>query len=210
MIIMVLCTVSYQIAAQSDFGFELKWNTCLTKNSGLLLGGSWGLGGYAINGEDDPITHGYSLGIVYNLNERNLVKLHFGKHQNGRILDLTVYDDVGSSYSYTAVDEPYNYFQIAPSYMYRILNNKVIIPVELGVNINMTINEKDIFFVDINKFNFDIEMSTGVDYVLFPDFIIGLHGVYTRYLNEYQDKETVSGSYKPVQFGLECSLLFEW
>jgi len=193
--------------AQPGFEFEVKVGSFKTENSGQLIGGGGGLQYYFITKEDDPISWCYSIGLVCKLNERHLLKLHVGKHRNGRIFDATLYDDVfgGPDNIYTALDMPYYYLQIAPSYSYRILNKKVIIPIEIGININKNINEDYVFLVGLNKYNFDYEISSGLQYKIIDQIILGVHGVFTDNLTEYQDKETVYGTFKPLMFGIEFS-----
>ena len=164
-----------------------------------------------ISNEDNLITSGYSFGLVYRLNERNILKMHFGRHHNGHVIDLDYYDDEfgGPDESFNAVGVPYNYFQIAPSYAYRILNKKIIIPVEIGINFNQRIKEKDIFWVGINEINFDYEIGTGLEYRILQHFLAGIHGIYTGYLDEYQDKHSEWGTFKPQQYGIELSVQYE-
>ena len=196
--------------AQSAFGFEAKVGMFKTENSGEIMGGGQCCSWYEITKEDDPITWSYSLGLIYKLNERNLLKLHFGRHQNGRILDAILYDDVfgGPDQVYTSIDQPYHYFQIAPSYSYRILNKKFIIPVEIGININKRVKEAWIFLVGIDEYNFDYEISSGVQYKILDRVLLGVHGVFTDNLSEYQHKETVWGTYEPLMFGIEFSVAY--
>ncbi|MGB4847104.1 MAG: hypothetical protein WBP41_04250 [Saprospiraceae bacterium] len=198
------------VSAQSKFGIEFKLSRVKTENSGKLIGGGSCCSFYTITREGDAMTSGFSIGGVYKLNERNLLKLHFGRHQNGRVIDLTDYDDTGSSNSYTGVNVLYRYFQIAPSYTYRIINKKFVIPVEIGVNINRSANNIDVFYVAVNGYNFDYKIGTGLQYRFIPHFLIGLNGIYTGNINEYQDKYFEWGTFKPKQFGMEVSVLYEW
>jgi hypothetical protein len=101
-------------AGQSRWGIEVKGSRFNTTNSGQLKGGNYGEGSYTILEEGDLITYSQSLGVVYRINERNLVKLHLGSHQNGRVLSLTTCTDTGCE-TYYDVNEVYQYFQIALS-----------------------------------------------------------------------------------------------
>ena len=83
-------------------------------------------------------------------------------------------------------------------------------PIEAGINVNKRIREADIFFVGINKYNFDLTMSLGLHYRMSPWGMVGINGRYVRYLTEYQSKEIVFGTYLPVQLGLEAVCLFEF
>jgi len=192
-------------SSQSRFGLELKVSRVNTSNSGQLIGANY----KTVDSENDLVTNSQSLGIIYKLNERNLLKLHFGRHQNGRTLSYTECSDLfGDCYSYTDLAAAFHYLQLAPSYCFRILIKKFIVPIEGGININKQIKEAYNVFFDVNKFNFDYEISTGIDYKLESNFLLGLHVIYTANINEYQNNKTVYGTYLPKQLGVEFSLLY--
>ena len=203
--ILLWATLQYA-SGQSRWGIEFKLSKVNTSNSGELLGGSY----KTVDEESDLVTNSQSLGIIYKLNERNLLKFHIGSHQNGRTLSYTECSDFGGCYSYTDLIAAFRYFQMAPSYCFRILNKKIIIPIEVGININKQRSEEYNIFFDVNKFNFDYELSTGLDYRLDPNLIFGLHGIYTGNINEYQNDETIYGTYEPKQLGVEFSILYEF
>jgi len=195
---------------QARWGIEFKGSRSNTTNNGQLLGGSDGSITYTIDNEDDLETSSQSLGVIYKLDDRNLLKFHLGSHQNGRTLTLTACDDNGQCTTYSNVTVGFRYFQLAPSYCYRVLNKKFIIPVEAGINMNIQRKENDVIFIKINEFNLDYEISTGLDYRIDSTLMVGLHGIYSGNLNEYQDKEFVNGTYKPKQLGFEFSVLYEF
>jgi hypothetical protein len=194
-------------SAQSKFGIEIKVARYNSSNSGEITDGGNGTFIYTINNEEDLVAYSQSLGVIYNLNDKSALKLHIGNHETGHVLSWSKIEQ-GASTPYPDVNEIYHYIQLAPSYSYRILNKKISIPVEAGINVNFNTQGPENLIVDINKTNFDYEISTGIDYKIDPFFIIGLHGLYTANINEYQDKETVNGTYKPKQLGLEFSIQY--
>jgi hypothetical protein len=206
-----LIFISWSIfaTAQSKWGIEFKGSRFNTSNSGQLQGGNTGEGSYTILEEDDLLTYSQSLGVIYRFNERNLVKLHFGSHQNGRVLSIKSCSDVGCE-TYNDINEVYQYFQIAASYAYRILNKRFMIPVEAGININRNTNEVKLIGAQLNKYNFDYEISIGVDYRLDPELIIGIHGLFTGNINEYQNADIETGTFLPKSIGLEFSIIYEF
>ena len=204
-----LSVASSILNAQSKWGIEVKGSRFNTTNSGQLKGGSYGIGSYTILEEEDLVTYSQSLGVVYRVNERNLLKLHLGTHQNGHVISLISCSDVGCE-TYNDVHEVYQYFQIAFSYAYRIVNKRVMIPVEAGININRLRNEAKLASYPLNEYNFDYEISGGVDYRLDPELIIGLHGLFTGNINEYQDSDVETGTFLPKSLGLEFSIMYEF
>jgi hypothetical protein len=120
-------------------------------------------------------------------------------------LDLTTYDDTFTSDRYQHIYLPYHFIQIAPSFSYHLWNRKFQVPVELGLAINKRVNEADIFYIDIKEYNYDIRLSSGIHYQL-SDLTVGGNFVFSKSLNSYQNKSSVSGSYNPYQFGFELSL----
>jgi len=195
---------------QPRWGIEFKGSRANTTNSGQLLGGSSGLVTYTIDKEGDLETSSQSLGVIYKLDDRSLLKFHLGSHQNGRTLSLTACDTLGQCTTYNNVTVGFQYFQLAPSFCYRVINKKFIVPVEAGINMNILRKEDDDFFIKLNKTNFDYELSTGLDYRIDSTLMVGLHGIYSGSLTEYQDPEEVNGTYKPNQLGFEFSVLYEF
>ncbi|HEX5112511.1 MAG TPA: hypothetical protein VFV79_06680 [Saprospiraceae bacterium] len=197
--------------AQSKWGLEFKGSRFNTTNSGELQDGSrYGNSYYTIDAEKDLVAYSQSLGLVYRINERNLVKLHLGNHQNGRVLSLTECYDSGGCISYTDLNVVFHYFQFAPSYTYRIGNKRLMVPVEVGLNFNFEIGESEEPFVEINNINFDYEISAGLDYRLDPELIIGVHGLFIGNINEYQVADYEYGTFKPKSLGLEFSIIYEF
>ena len=195
--------------SQSKWGIEFKGSRFNTSNSGALKGGNDGERSYTILEEDDLLTYSQSLGVVYRINEKNLVKLHLGRHQNGRVLSIYACTDTGCE-TYNDIQEGYQYFQIALSYAYRLLNKRIMIPLEGGININRLTNEIKLSGAPLNEYNFDYEISAGVDYRLDPELIIGLHGLFTGNMNEYQDSDIETGTFLPKSLGLEFSIIYEF
>ena len=194
--------------AQPRFGFEILSSRLKTENNGHLVGGASTFYYYEIDRELDPTTYSFTAGAYYILHERHLLKLRIGRHRNGRILDLRAYDDIGSTYTYSGADNPYQYFVLAPSYTYRLLNKKFIIPLEIGLQMNESVQKHEIGFVGVDLYNFDMAMSAGLQYRIANYFIIGLHGKYIHYLSEYQ-WGIERGTFKPRQYGMELSLMYE-
>ncbi|MBK8698483.1 MAG: hypothetical protein IPN29_02645 [Saprospiraceae bacterium] len=200
----VILIFSASVFSQSTFGLEIRTSRNVTHNSSKIVGGSYGLGGYKVTKEGNPMTFSYSIALVFSPNTGSMLKIHVGRHQNGRIIDLTEYDDTFSSYSYANVDLPYNYLQLIPSYAYNIVKGKFNLPFELGLAINKRINEADIFFLGITEYNFDIRISSGFHYKM-NEFSIGSNLVFSKSIKNYATK-SVNGKYKPYQFGVELSI----
>jgi hypothetical protein len=196
--------------AQSRWGIEFKGSRVNTTNSCQLTGGSRAGNSYfVVDNEEDLETSSQSLGVIYKLDDRNLLKFHLGSHQNGTTLSFTEYDDVGFT-SYSNITVGFHYFQFAPSYCYRVINKKFIVPIEAGINVNILRKENDNYPIEIKKFNFDYEISTGLDYRIDSTLMVGLHGVFSSNISEYQENEELNGTYLPKQIGLELSVLYEF
>ena len=204
-IICVILGICYSVG-QSRFGIEFKISKFKTQNTGHLIS----IPPYTeITKEEDAISYGFSGGVVYKFDERNLIKLHFGRHHNGSIFTVVNFSDVIGSYeTYYRIDKPYSYFQIAPSYAYRILNKKLVIPAEVGLNINKQIKEWNAAVGGVDEYNFDFELTTGIHYRIIDKFLVGIQGIYTKSIGEYQ-KWYVYGNFKPQQFGVEFSAIYE-
>jgi len=209
-LVTLLFVILQSSSGQSRWGIEFKGSRSNTTNSGQLMGGSSRYGYYTIEQEDDLVTSSQSLGVIYKLDDRSLLKFHLGSHQNGRTLSFTECDDVGQCTTYSNITIGFKYFQLAPSYCYRILNKKFIIPVEAGINFNILRNEYEGYLIHINSLNFDYELSTGLDYRIDSTLMVGLHGIFSGNINEYQDTDTVNGTYEPKQLGFEFSVLYEF
>ena len=195
--------------AQSRFGIEFKGARYNCSNSGHITDGGNGTFFYSIQNEEDLVAYSQSLGVTYTLNEVSSLKFHIGNHQIGHVLSWSKIEQ-GIETPYPDVTEVYHFLQFAPSYSYKLLNKKFMIPVEAGININVNTQDADNVIVDINKVNYDYEISTGLDYAIDPFLIIGLHGLYTGNINEYQDKDTVNGTYTPKEFGIEFSIQYRF
>lgn len=206
----ILISISTSAFAQSKWGIEIKGSRFNTTNSGQLEGGSYGFSYYMIDDEKDLVAYSQSLGLIYLLNDKHLIKLHLGNHQNGRELSITSCDDVGNCTSDTDVNAVYHYFQIAPSYTYRFIHKRLLLPIEAGININLERNEIKQYYVPVKSVNFDYEFSVGLDYRLDPELIIGLHGLFTGNINEYQDESIEYGTLKPKELGIEFSIIYEF
>jgi len=190
---------------QHTIGVELRTSRNITYNSSRIEGGKYVLAGYTVTKEGNPTTSTYSVGLNYSPNKVSTFKLHIGKHQNGRIVDLIAYDDIFSN-SFEKVDLPYNYLQFVPSYTYNIRKGKFNIPIELGLAINKRINEDDIFYIQITEYNYDMRLSSGIQYNL-NNFKIGSNIVYSKSISNYE-VENVIGEYKPYQLGIEIGIAY--
>ncbi|MBK7184118.1 MAG: hypothetical protein IPH89_15050 [Bacteroidetes bacterium] len=129
----VILIFSASVFSQSTFGLEIRTSRNVTHNSSKIVGGSYGLSGYKVTKEGNPMTFSYSIALVFSPNTGSMLKIHGGGIKNGRIIDLTEYDDTFSSYSYANVDLPYNYLQLIPSYAYNIVKGKFNLPFELAL-----------------------------------------------------------------------------
>lgn len=188
-------------SSQNSIGVEIRATRNVTYNSSKIEGGGHSFGKYVVTDEGNLKTSTYSIGLTYSPNKVSTFKLHIGKHQNGRIIDLTDYDHTFSFTNYEHIDLKYNYLQFIPSYAYNIRKRKFNIPIELGIAINKRIKEEDIFYVGITEYNYDFRLSTGIQYNL-NNFTIGSNVVYSKSIANYET-ENVKGEYKPYQIGIE-------
>ena len=208
-LLIIFILFSALAAAQSRWGIEFKASRFNTSNCGQLMGTTDGY--YRIIEENDRTGNSYSIGINYRLNERSILKFHQGLHQNGSLVTLKICSDLlGDCNTYSDFIIVYHYFQLASSYTYRLLNKRFIIPIEVGININIETQKYKQFYQGIKTFNYDYEVSTGIDYRLFPKLIAGLHGLFTRNISEYQDPMVEIGTFKPKQLGVEFSMMYEF
>ncbi|MDQ3016543.1 MAG: hypothetical protein M3R25_07485 [Bacteroidota bacterium] len=195
--------------AQSSFGLEITRTQFVNYNAGMLIG-SGGISWYRIDREQNTMTSSTVISLVYQLDSRHLFKIGIGRHQNGRKLDVSTYEDLFGGnplQDFTNVSVPYEYLQISTSYSHSLpVRKKVFIPLEFGFNCNKRILEKNIFIVGISKYNFDLTLSTGLDYSITPQLWAGLHGVYNHSITEYQDKYE-QGSLRFRQLGVEVSII---
>ena len=193
--------------AQSNFGIELRASRNITINSGVVEGETIFFNSkIVVSKEENPITLSYSIGAYYRITKNHMFKLHFGWHQNGRIYDL-VYQEEWQFYPYERWDRAYQYYEITPSYCYQINIGRLRLPIELGVRINKLIYRDDTF-IHVKEYNYDLRMALGVSYALTDHFNVGINGLFANALEAYQD-EKVTGTYKPRQFGLELSLMYD-
>lgn len=204
-ILIIVMLYSTSGFTQVSIGLEVRSSRNVTYNSSKIEGGGSGFGGYEVIKEGNPTTSSYSIGITYSPNMSNTFKLHIGRHQNGRILDLSEHDDTFSLPSiFEKVDLPYTYLQITPSYAFNLQREKYKIPIELGFAINKIINEEDTFYIGINEYNYDLRISSGIHYKL-NNISIGSNVVFSKSVNNYASK-FVDGEYLPNQIGIEVAL----
>ncbi len=208
-LIFLLLMITISAKSQNKLGFEIRTSRNVTYNASNLSGGSFGISSYRITKEENTNTTSYSFGVLYKPNVRTTLRLHIGKHKNGRILDLTSRDDVSMSQDYENINRPYKFVQITPSISYNIINQKIKMPLEFGLSINKRTNIEDIFFVFIKKYNYDLRISSGLQYDL-GNMNFGMNVVYSKSISEYQDIYEF-GKYEPYQIGLEfvISYLFK-
>ena len=210
LVLVVFLFLSHQSFTQSNFGLEIKAGRNITTNSGTILGSTPNLSGYIIDKEQNISTNNYGIGVYYNKSNKHFFKLHFGRYQNGRLLDLSLIDDVSGPRPFQNIKATYSYFQICPSYAYAFRLGKVSIPIELGICINKRINVLDIKYVGISKYNFDMKLSYGATYNLAEDLNLGVNFVYFHALKDYQDKDLVRGVFNPRQYGLELVVAYNF
>jgi hypothetical protein len=163
-----------------------------------------------IEKEYNVVTYSYGLGLSYFINAINLIKLSISRHQNGRLFDLTVYSDNLSSDSIEKSGVPFYYIQYCPSFTHRIMKNKFILPIEVGFNINKRIKEEELFYVVVKEHNYDVFFSTGLQYPILNDLLLGVNAKFNFALNNYLDPRFYIGSYKPIQFGLQVSIMYQF
>ena len=205
-LLFIFISLTTLLSAQSRWGVEFKASRFNTSNGGQLES----LWNSIVLEEGDLVTNSFTLGIIYRLNDRNLLKFHQGFHQNGSTITVKSCSDmVGDCHTYSDFEALHNYFQLAPSYTYRIIDKRIIIPIEVGININVRTKEWKEFYPGNKKFNYDYEVSTGIDYRIIPGLIMGLHALFTGNISEYQSIEE-SGTYKPKSLGLEFSTMYEF
>lgn len=206
-ILFFIAIISVTSQAQGKFGIELRSGRYETYNSGRVLGYSYEkFYGCKIIKEGNPTTTSYSFGLLYKLTKSLTTKLHIGKHQNGRILDLVFFDE----FTYNMrndEDWPFHYFQICPSFSYRFIDKNFGLPIEVGIAVNKALNEKDASCIFINEYNYDVRLSLGIDYQIM-NFKIGSNFIFSNSLKEYQREEIMQGQYTPYQLGMELSVGF--
>lgn len=200
-LIICLLVISYSAQSQNQWGFEIRTSHIVTHNGSKLNSGSTGLSAYTITKEENTNTTSFSFGALHRLNTRTTLRLHIGKHQSGRMLDLTTRDDVGTTQVYENFKNTYNLVQLTPSVSYNIINQKIKVPLEVGVSINRRMTTRGGAFVYIKNYNFDFRASSGVQFTT-DKFHFGINAVYSRAISEYQTK-AVQGKYLPYQHGLE-------
>jgi len=193
--------------AQTKFALELRGSRSITFNRSAIIGGGQAFQYISVDNEANSFTNSFSLGFLYLLNDRITLKLHVGRHQNGRIFDLTVSDDTFSFDEYLNVDLPYNYIQFVPSFSYLILQGKLSVPIELGVAMNKRIMEDEIFYIGVREHNFDLRMSAGIKYDVTPKVSVGSNVLIAKALRNYLDSEFFMGNFDPNQIGLELSVI---
>lgn len=202
----LIALLPFMSGAQSKWGIEFKGSRFNTTNSGQLKNQDY----TTILEETDLVTNSLTLGVIYRLNDRNLLKFHQGFHKNGSTVTLRTCTDIyGDCHTDTNVMAVQYYFQLAPSYTYRLVNKRIIIPVEVGININVRRNLPKTFYPCVKSFNYDFEISTGIDYRILPNMILGIHGLFTGYISEYHSIYE-RGTFKPYSWGFEFSMMYEF
>jgi len=196
--------IASSVNAQNRVGLEIRTSINITYNGSSLSHGSFGLSSYKITREGNPTTTSYSAGLLYKANPKINLRLHFGRHQNGRIIDLTTRNDISMTADYQNVDSPYSFSQITPSISYNIIDSKLTLPIEVGLSINKATNIEDVFFVFLKKYNYDLRISSGVQYHI-AEMHIGINAVLSKSITEYQGKYEY-GKYLPYQIGLELAV----
>lgn len=197
------------VAAQKKIGVELRYGQNITYNTGSLVTDGPTSYYFDVNYEGNPTTSSYSIGIVYALANYHTFKLHFGRHSNGRVLSIIEFGDMpGEITYYNYADKPYDYIQLNPSYVFSLSKSIHVISMELGVAINKRINMADTFFVGINDYHFDFRSSIGYALQLTTHLSVGVNGVFSKSLKDYQDKIFINGEYKPLQLGIECNVKY--
>lgn len=202
--IILLCLSVQILVAQSKFGIEIKGSIHQTENSGKVEGS---LLFSHIKNERRAINYSSSVGVSYEIKESHIVKLHFGWHQNGIMFDLRFIDDQSGVKPYYEINKPLNYYQLSPSYVYRIWNTKLIIPLEIGLNINKRTKDSDLL-LPIRNINFDLRLGLGIHYHLSKQLIAGVNGIYVSNISNYEESYVI-GTYRPKQIGLELSIQYE-
>lgn len=190
--------------SQQSIGLEIRTSRNITYNSSRILGGGDAFRGYEVTRESNLTTSTYSFGLIYNINKASTFKLHIGRHKNGRSVGLTVYDDTFSYFNLEYVTVKYNYLQFLPSYTYNIRKGNFNVPIDVGFAINKRIKEFNIAYIGITEYNYDLRLSSGVQYNL-NNFRIGSNIVYSKSIGNYAN-EYVGGEYKPYQIGVELEI----
>lgn len=212
--ILMICLFTLKLLAQSKFGVELKGSRYISSNTGDI---SQKIGRHVeaylddiISNERNATRKSYSIGIFCRFYERHCIKIHIGKHQNSTIFDVSISQGwPGLRKEYKNVDIPIEYYQLSPSYTYRIINKKLIIPLEIGLNINkIDIESTHFVFENVKEYNYDIKIAVGLHYKLFDKMSIGLNGEYIRGLVAYISYYGIN-VFTPQQIGLELSIQYE-
>jgi len=207
-IVSLLAITSVMAQDRGKFGLEVRSSRNITYNCCAIYGGFNGSTTYTIDNEKNLNSTSYSVGLVYRINERSMLKLHVGHHQNGRNFDLTERLDNFTISKYVDSNLPYYYLQFTPSYVYHLNLGKGKIPLEGGISINKRRNEAEIFFMPINEYNYDLRLAVGYEYPILPKLSAGVNAVYARALSPYQVASMVTGKYSPLQVGLEVNIKY--
>ncbi len=202
LIVLIFCNLS---KGQTKIGLEFRTSLNSTFNNSEILSGRY----FILTDERNALTNSFSFGLFYDLNRFGVFKVHFGRHQNGRIIDgMSYFGHNGGNYDFFGIDAPAKYFQIVPSYAYSYSFGKSRIPLELGWAMNKLVNIEDLRFVGINSYNYDIRASLGYEYSIFKNASIGFNAIYSKALTNYSDEFFIDGKFEPYQFGLELSLKY--
>lgn len=205
LLLLVCVTVG---VSQSSFGLEFRTSKNITFNSSAIEGIGLGFETVNVTKEGNPVTLSYSVGLLYHFNQNHTFKIHFGRHRNGRIFDVTIFDDTLTSFMGEGVDIPYDYFQVVPSYAYSFSYGKFSLPLELGFALNKRINQYDIFYFVVSEYNFDLRLSGGVKYTM-NNFYLGGNMLFSKAIYNY-DLENTTGHFDPFQFGVEVCVGYKF
>lgn len=156
----IFILASYSLMAQGSIGLEIRSSSNITYNQGELISSITPYESNEILAERNPLTTSYSIGLVFNLTQNIIFKMHVGQHRNGRILDLLRSDYYGTN-EWNGVNLPFIYLQFVPSVSYTYRFGKNRIPFELGLAINRFTDHSSVILAFINEYNYDIRSSIG-------------------------------------------------
>ena len=202
--------LSFGLCGQVDspFSLEFSYGITNTMSSSQITSQGNGLMYYEVSGERNLTSSNFALALIVNLNKTNAIKLGVGRFQNGRILDLTVSQDDGTSFSYqdARANYFYRYFGLSHQLEFTLFNESFV-SIENGISLNARIKQDEIFFFINNPINWNVFHKSGLGTRIFDDLKIGGRFTFYHYLNDFFPSQTMEG-FKPISIGGEVFLRY--
>lgn len=209
-----LCYLTTMVYAQPPIGVEVFHSTVETFNTRHLeespgYGPSW-----FEEDERSIVTSAYGVNFYYKISERHLLKGSVAHHRNGRLIDVTWYDDtfIGTSHAPDLDDfrSVYEYTQLGLGYVHRIPIGRFLVPLEAALLWNHNHPVAGISLGYTKRNNHDIGFSAGIQYKITPHLLAGVSGIYQRGLSDYLQENSHSYEFIPRQIGVRFALGVEF